>query len=124
MVKLTYTTIANGNIYPVVFNYLHNMPEAALHHTKHSLRHPLAIYNKSIGRTINAFIAVLDEVETLHMTSLKSDGNINFDLAPLLKAQKELLAVCRREQSRTHVMCEMSTPVLAVHNTNTLYASS
>jgi hypothetical protein len=92
--KITRSTTSNGNIYPEAYDYLRSLPNVALHHTEHdNLRHPLAIYNMSLKRVVNAFSTVLDENDKL------SEINRNEDEEPLptisfptlVMAQTELL---------------------------------
>ncbi|HLO85825.1 MAG TPA: hypothetical protein VK203_12575 [Nostocaceae cyanobacterium] len=90
-IKIVRKTLRDGNIYPVVYNYLNLLPEDILHHNKHNLRHPLAIYNLSLNRVISAFIPILDEIDKINTTLLDVSGKLNCDLSQLPKLQEELL---------------------------------
>jgi hypothetical protein len=89
--KLIYNTVQCGNLYPVVYNYLHSLPEIALQHEKHDMLHPLGIYNKSLYRVLQAFQNILDENDKFYLALFKDNGEINFNAQSLLKAQQELL---------------------------------
>src|SRR6266480_1080236 len=89
--QLSYRLTQRGNLYPVIYNYLHSLPDIVLHHTDHDLRHPLAIYNVSLSRVTQAFQDTLDENDKVYQAPAKKDGEIDIDTRPLLKAQQELL---------------------------------
>ncbi len=82
---------------------------------------PTAAYGFNIEKTLPSRFWFSQKLRHLDQDLLQS---LLHATVTALQAEIPGLAVCRREQSRTHVMCEMSTPVLAVHNTNTLCASS
>ncbi len=88
---LSYAVAQRGNLYPEAFNCLHSLPDIALQHADHGLRHPLGIYSISLGRVIQAFQSVLAENEKVYQAPLKEDDLINFNPDVLLKAQQELL---------------------------------
>ena len=80
------------------------MPDDVLFHKKHNLNHPLAIYNKSLQRILDAFLAVLNKLKdrknilTVKIDKLKkspvkskTDPLAEENLQDLLNAQKELL---------------------------------
>jgi hypothetical protein len=90
-VILLYAVAQRGNLYPDVYNCLRSLPDIALQHGDHGLRHPLGIYSISFQRVIQAFQNVLVENEKVYHVPLKEDEAIDFDTVPLLKAQQELL---------------------------------
>lgn len=90
--KYTRSISQNGNLYPAAFNVLSVLPPQMLHQGEHdSLRHPLATYNLSIGRVLEAFRGVLDQLKSLDAAPVNASGSLEFDPEPLLTAQKELL---------------------------------
>ncbi len=88
---LSYSVAQRGNLCPEVFNCLHSLPDIALQHTDHNLRHPIGIYSISFQRVIQAFQDILTENDKVYYAPLKEDGGIDFNTNLLLKAQKELL---------------------------------
>jgi hypothetical protein len=80
-----------GNLYPSGYNCLRSLPDCALHHSDHGLRHPLGIYSLSFGRVVRAFKMVLDENDEIYQTPTDSSGRCNFETTALLTAQRELL---------------------------------
>lgn len=91
MLKLSLSVAQQGNLYPSVYNCLRSLPDCALHHSDHGLRHPIGIYSLSFGRVIQAFKMVLDENDKIYQAPTDSNGKCNFETAALLKAQQELL---------------------------------
>ena len=92
MMKYTRSTAQDGNLYPAAFNVLHALPSQMIRQQEHDvLRHPLATYNLSIGRVMDAFRDVLDELKRLDDAPTDANGSIQFDQERLLRAQKELL---------------------------------
>src|SRR6266700_7124083 len=89
--KLSLSIAQQGNLYPPVYNCLRSLPDCALHHSDHGLRHPLGIYSLSLGRVVQAFKMVLDENDKIYQTPTDSNGSCNFETTALLKAQQELL---------------------------------
>lgn len=89
--KLSLSLAQRGNLYPSVYNCLRSLPDCALHHSDHGLRHPQAIYSLSLTRVLRAFEVVLDENDKIYQTPTDSEGRANFETAALLKAQQELL---------------------------------
>jgi hypothetical protein len=90
-VILSYTVAQRGNLYPEAYNCLHSLPDIAIQHGDHGLRHPLGIYSISLQRVIQAFKDVLAENDKVYYAPLKEDGSIDFNTDLLLKAQQELL---------------------------------
>jgi hypothetical protein len=88
---LSYSISQRGNLYPVIYNCLCSLPDSVLQHADHGLRHPLAIYNISLSRIIQAFQEVLDENDKVYHALIKEDGSIDIDTGVLLKSQQELL---------------------------------
>jgi hypothetical protein len=85
------STLGDGNLYPEIFNFLEFLPDRILHHTSYSDCHPKIIYRISIGRVIDAFNQVLDELDFLQ-SSFISGGIEKADISSKLPAlQKELL---------------------------------
>jgi len=72
--KLSLSLAQQGNLYPSVYNCLRSLPDCALHHSDHGLRHPLGIYSLSLGRVVQAFKVVLDENDKIYQTP--TDSNI------------------------------------------------
>ena len=76
-------------------NYLHSLPASALFHGQHKLRHPLALYNSSLGAVSGAFGQVLKyhwlEFEHFHRTVEATEDYFVQNAEHLLKAQRELL---------------------------------
>ncbi len=89
--KFTLSVAQQGNLYPSVYNCLRSLPDCALHHADHGLRHPLGIYSLSLGRVVQAFKVVLDENDKIYQAPTDSNGRCNFETDTLLKAQQELL---------------------------------
>lgn len=90
--QYTCSTAKDGNLYPAAFDALHAIPDQMLHQQEHdALRHPLATYNLSIHRVVEAFRAVLDQLKQLDAAETTDSGTFQFDPEPLLTAQKELL---------------------------------
>lgn len=90
--KCTQSTTKDGNLYPTAFNALHALPTQMLHQEEHeALRHPLATYNLSIARIVEAFRSVLDELNQLNVAVTNETESLEFDPGTLLAAQKELL---------------------------------
>ncbi len=89
--KFTLSVAQQGNLYPSVYNCLRSLPDCALHHSEHKLRHPIGIYSLSLGRVVQAFKVVLDENEKIYQTPIDSNCQCNFETVALLKAQQELL---------------------------------
>jgi hypothetical protein len=89
--KLSYSVAQHGNLYPQVYNCLRSLPEIALHHSEHGLRHPLGIYSRSLHRVTQAFQEVLNENDKIYQTPMDAKGECNFETSALLKAQQELL---------------------------------
>lgn len=85
----------DGNIKPEVYNLLNNLPNEVLHHSEYGYLHPLGIYNRSLLRVSNGFIAVLNETKKIEneIQSLKVHQKkfVNLKTTELLKAQSELL---------------------------------
>jgi hypothetical protein len=96
--KILRSTVQDGNVFPIVYNYLRSLPTVALHHTDHSLRHPLAIYSISLERVTNAFSSVLDEYNKLSKVPMNEDDEPRLDFDPLITTQTELL-----ESMQTHI---------------------
>jgi len=90
-VILSYAVAQRGNLYPEAYNCLRSLPDIALQHGDHGLRHPLGIYSISLHRVTQAFQDVLAENDQVYHAPLKEDDNIDFNSDPLLKAQQELL---------------------------------
>jgi hypothetical protein len=89
--KFSLSVAQQGNLYPSVYNCLRSLPDCALHHSEHKLRHPIGIYSLSLGRVVQAFKAVLDENEKIYQAPTDSNGQCSFETVALLKAQQELL---------------------------------
>jgi hypothetical protein len=89
--KLSLSLAQRGNLYPSVYNCLRSLPDCALHHSDHGLRHPLGIYSLSLGRVVQAFKVVLDENDKIYQTPIDNKSSCNFETTALLKAQQELL---------------------------------
>ena len=90
--KLERQTNKDGNLYPEVFNYLNSLPDNIVFHSSYSERHPLSIYSLSIQRIVEAFKAVLDEVDLIYTAWFDAKGDINYRLDKLPKLLKELLS--------------------------------
>jgi len=88
---LSYAVAQRGNLHPEAFNCLRSLPDIALQHGDHNLRHPLGIYSISLHRVTQAFQNVLAEHDKVYHAPLKEDDSIDFNTDPLLKAQQELL---------------------------------
>ena len=89
--KLSLSVAQQGNLYPSVYNCLQSLPDSALHHSEHGLRHPIGIYSLSFGRVVQAFKGVLDENEKIYQAQIDDNGRCNFETIALLRAQQELL---------------------------------
>ncbi|MBD1905430.1 hypothetical protein NDI37_14365 [Funiculus sociatus GB2-A5] len=89
--KLERKAYRDGNLYPEVFNYLRSLPDNVLFHSKYGERHPLSIYNLSVQRIIQAFKAVLDEIDQICTTLFDANGHLSYRLDKLTNLQKELL---------------------------------
>ncbi|MBE9005857.1 hypothetical protein IQ259_12550 [Fortiea sp. LEGE XX443] len=89
--KISHKASRDGNINPTIYNYLHLLTDDTLHHNTYNMRHPLAIYNMSLGRVISAFVPILDEIDKVQTALLNVKGNINYDLSKFPTLQKELL---------------------------------
>lgn len=84
----------DGNIYPVVINYLKNLPESTLHYKDHKMRHPLSIYSISLEKVLNSFSLLLDELETIFKIPITIENNqyqFNYSLKNITKLQEDLL---------------------------------
>ena len=90
--KLERQTDRDGNLYPEVYNYLNSLPDNVIFHSNYSERHPLSIYSLSIQRIVEAFEAVLDEIDLIYTALFDADGDLNYRLDKLPKLQKELLS--------------------------------
>lgn len=77
----------NGNIGPEVYDLLHNLPDEKLSCRDFKKGHPLAIYNTSLARIMNAFSGVLDEYEKIEESSSEIPTS---QFLNLLETQKEL----------------------------------
>jgi hypothetical protein len=73
--QLLLNVTQQGNLYPSVYNCLCSLPDCALHHSEHGLRHPLGIYSLSLGRVIQAFKVVLDENDKIYQVLTDSSGS-------------------------------------------------
>ena len=92
MKKYTRSIARDGNLYPSVFDALHALPAHMLHQAEHDkLRPPLATYNLSLGRVLDAFADVLDRMDELAAAQIDHAGTLQFDPKGLLGRQKELL---------------------------------
>jgi hypothetical protein len=89
--RLSCSISQHGNLYPAVYNCLSSLPDSVLQYKDHGLRHPLGIYNISLGRITRAFQDVLDENDKVYRALIKDDGSIDIDIKVLLKSQQELL---------------------------------
>ncbi|GER88957.1 hypothetical protein KDW_31190 [Dictyobacter vulcani] len=87
----SYSVSQAGNLFPRVYNYLCVLPDKVLHHTEHNLRHPLAIYSISINRVLQAFENILRENAKIYSVDWTTNNNADFNVGPLLSAEKELL---------------------------------
>jgi hypothetical protein len=92
MRKYTRSIAGDGNLYPSAFDALHALPVHMLHQTAHDkLRAPLATYNLSFSRVLDAFVDVLDRLDELATAEIDSASGLQFDPKVLLGGQKELL---------------------------------
>jgi len=89
--QLSFSVAQHGNLYPPVYNCLRSLPDIALHHVEHGLRHPLGIYSRSLYRVTHAFQEVLNENDKIYQTPMDGNGGCNFEASALLRAQQELL---------------------------------
>lgn len=93
--KILRKTCRDGNLYPVVFNCLKNLPDSVLFHEAHGMRHPFSIYNLSLERVLRAFNSVLEQLELINKVSHSAeDQSILLNILEgeeILKSQKELL---------------------------------
>ena len=45
-----------GNLEPTAYSVLRSLPDLALKHHEHGLRHPLEVFNISVGKVWKAFL--------------------------------------------------------------------
>jgi hypothetical protein len=92
MRKYTRSVARDGNLYPSAFDALHALPAHMSHQAEHNkLRAPLATFNLSFGRALDAFVDVLDHLDELASAEMDTTGTLHFDPKALLDRQKELL---------------------------------
>lgn len=89
--KIKRSLAVHGNLFPSVYGALRLAPESAMHFLDHDLRHPLGIYNVSIGRVLSAFEGVLTENDRIQSALFNSSGQLDIQGGPLVEALAELL---------------------------------
>jgi hypothetical protein len=73
---LTYQIHKDGNLHPEAFNCLKLLPENFAYHTAHIQRHPFSIYSISIEKVMQAFSAILDEIDRINTALFDTTGNL------------------------------------------------
>jgi hypothetical protein len=81
----------DGNLHPEAFNCLKLLPQDFSYHQDHNERHPFSIYSLSMQRVMQAFNAILDEMDQVHTALFDAAGNLDYPLKKLPELQKELL---------------------------------
>lgn len=89
--KIERKTYKDGNLHPEAFNCLKCLPDSFSYHTNYESRHPFSIYSLSIQRVMQAFKAVLDEVDQIYTAMFDATGHLDYKLNKLPDLQKELL---------------------------------
>lgn len=84
--KITRSIAKDGGLLPTAVNFLGEIPEGLLFHDKWPSRHPLGIYQTSLGRLLETFRTVLEQygAERQHFLATKKTG----DYKRLLDAQR------------------------------------
>jgi hypothetical protein len=89
--ELNRKTYRDGNLHPEAFNCLKLLPEDVVYHQDHNERHPFSIYSLSIQRVMQAFSAILDEIDRCYSALFDAAGKLDYSLGKLPALQKELL---------------------------------
>ena len=78
--------IKKGNAFPKVYNLLKQIPDNILQNNDFNLRHPLGLYNVSIGKIISKMESILNEYN-----QLKSSNNTGYNLDSIKNRLSDLL---------------------------------
>jgi len=92
MTVVTRKLMIDGTLAPSAVNFLNEIPEQALFHNEHRLRHPATLYRLSLEKIADAFCPVA-EGYLLETDNLRRDPNAPLEMTQLLKCQVHFLRV-------------------------------
>ena len=101
--KITRKMNVDGTLGPLALNYLSGIPEEYVFFRQQQLRHPASIYDLSLRKLTDAFVAVLDGYarDTIRIGSGPDGG---FELKSLLDAQEHLLRCLQEHLDDCHLV--------------------
>lgn len=114
--KLCRKTCRDGNLYPVVVNYLKDLPLQVLYHKDHKMHHPYSIYRRSLEKILKAFDAVLNELDKVYKAPLDVNHQLADEFESLSELQEKLLGLLLPHIDDCYNILKTIHPPLEINN--------